>query len=313
MEDSSFWVCVMQFVLYSLASSLMIVCLKYSIRSGINRNRAVAKAILLRRAYALMRILVVALLVLIGFILIVKTLASSVHTHTTPYIKFSIMIGECAMFVHILSAMSLPINFLMKHDVLKNGNRFVLYLRGFNSDNYTPKLEEIGDKISKMRHPGSNVKSEVQDPNEQPLNERNLNKAWRRFMPIYGVGSPEELESPEGCKRIYLSNSTWQDDVVELIKAAKYVVVRVNSNDNCIWEIAQCNELASDKTIYYIEDPHILYDMRNKMKDETPICLKTLLPKYKHICVYSKNGEMHEVSYDNDYIGLTELTHHITS
>lgn len=101
---------------------------------------------------------------------------------------------------------------------------------------------------------------------------------------------------------IYLDNQTWQQDVLHLMKDAQLIIIRINSNDNCIWKIQQCRSLYFDKTIYYIENIEILKEVIDKMGTSTPICLRSLKIDQNHMYAYQTNVEIIVHSYTNTFV-----------
>lgn len=63
----------------------------------------------------------------------------------------------------------------------------------------------------------------------------------------------KESYSPIGADRIYLDDSTWKDDVIDLMVTAEKIVVLVDNKENCLWEIEQTNKLKW-KTVYIVND-----------------------------------------------------------
>ena len=128
-----------------------------------------------------------------------------------------------------------PISTKRKDDVLKAKKPFILYLRGFENDNYSSKfkIESQGKFIS--------------------FSEYSLVKEMKNRIPIYAVGMTKETYSPVGADRVYLDDSTWKEDVRELMIVADKIVILVDDKENCIWEIEQTYNL-KDKTIFIVND-----------------------------------------------------------
>lgn len=100
------------------------------------------------------------------------------------YLKASNKYQDIQGHVSVLSAK----DFIEKHE------RFVLFLRGFESDVYNTK--DIGkwdfseDKLSRVINKGLGI-------------------------PMCAVGMTKEADSPIGCERVYVEDSTWEDDVID--------------------------------------------------------------------------------------------------
>lgn len=109
-----------------------------------------------------------------------------------------------------------PISTKRKDDVLKAKKAFILYLRGFENDNYSSKfkIESQGKFTS--------------------FSEYNLVKEIKNRIPVYAVGMTKETYSPVGADRVYLDDSTWKEDVRELMIAVDKIVILVDDKENCI-------------------------------------------------------------------------------
>lgn len=183
-----------------------------------------------------------------------------------------------------------PISTRRKEDVLNLNKPFVLYLRGFENDNYSCKfkIESQGKCIS--------------------FSEYNLVKEMKDRIPVYAVGMTKETYSPVGADRVYLDDSTWKDDVRELMIAADKIVILVNDKENCIWEIEQTYNL-KEKTIFIVND-YYKYLMA-KFKLENKYDLPRIEDEQYHsVPFYFSIGndhlEIHKIS------GYIELANFIT-
>ena len=107
---------------------------------------------------------------------------------------------------------------LSASEFLSANERFVLFLRGFESDAYRP--EDIGkwdfseDKLSKVVNLGLGI-------------------------PMCAVGMTKEADSPLGGIRVYVDDETWEERVAELMSKAERIVFLVNDRDSCLWEIKE--------------------------------------------------------------------------
>lgn len=183
-----------------------------------------------------------------------------------------------------------PISTRRKEDVLNANRPFVLYLRGFENDNYSSKfkIESQGKYIS--------------------FSEYNLVKEMKSRIPVYAVGMTKETNSPVGADRVYLDDSTWKDDVRELMVAADKIVILVDDKENCIWEIEQTYNL-KEKTIFIVND-YYKYLMA-KFKLENKYDLPRIENEQYHnipfyFSIQDNNLDIHKIS------GYIELANFIT-
>lgn len=183
-----------------------------------------------------------------------------------------------------------PISTKRKEDILKANMPFVLYLRGFENDNYASKfkIESQGRYTS--------------------FSEYNLVKEMKNRIPVYAVGMTKETYSPVGADRVYLDDSTWKEDVRELMIAADKIVILVDDKENCIWEIEQTYNL-KDKTIFIVND-YYKYLMA-KFKLENKYDLPRIEDEQYHnvpfyFSIENDHLEIHKIS------GYIELANFIT-
>lgn len=95
--------------------------------------------------------------------------------------------------------------------VLELHKPYALYLRGFDRDGVSKSFSE----------------------------ETIVNDLLKRKIYTFAVGLPEEVDAPEGAFRVYVNNSTWQRDVLLLMKCASGLLVRVRNTESCVWELEQ--------------------------------------------------------------------------
>lgn len=300
------------FMLYLLLSYLIVMGVKYIFIKRISRKNSANKSVCIRKIYYATRFILRIVVIIIGVIVWGKLLFDSYAV--SKYITISVLCGGGGLFLSLLSSISLPVSFMTMKE-LKKDKSFVLYLRGFVTDDYSPKMEEYANTVSNARpwiydQKQAPAKS---TPNLLPLNEKALSSSWKRNYLIYSVGLPEELESPEGSVRIYLDNEKWKEDAFTLMTLAEYILICVHSNVNCIWEIKQCNLNFSQKTIYYIDDINKLASVKEQMGDELPICLRSDALNKSHMVSYQIGDEIITKLYTNNEDGLSAITRGILS
>lgn len=296
------------FILYIILAYVLICGVKYMFAKHLTRTQRAKKSVIVRRFYSVIRFVLRIIIIVIGGVLWVFLLINAIEVN--EYIALIVLCGGGSILLSLLSSLSLPMNFMTMKKFMSKERIFILYLRGFVTDDYSPKLERIAEMVSDAEPWKSKIGKTSENPNDLPLSEKNLAKAWKKCpficYEVFSVGRPEELESPEGTKRIYLNNESWEEDVKTLMKLAKYILVCIHPNDNCIWEIRQCNTLFPEKTIYYIDNVANLDIIRDKMGEELPACLKSQEITHNHMMVYQKNGETFVKPYSNTDIGLTD-------
>lgn len=219
---------------------------------------------------------------------------------------FSLLVSIIALASLPYAAMSLPISSMTISDIPKKD--FALFLRGFSNDSYEPSMIEKIDRFYNKFNPNRLLlnrkkKQKEIDVNEKPFCELDFYSAIQQFIPVYSIGMTKELDCPEGTKRIYLSDETWQKDVSHLIDIAKYVFILVNPSDSCIWEITQCRNKAIDKTVFFMDNDESLRELQEKMGENIPRCIKWV--SGKHSFAYSLGEKCYHYGYRNDDYGFS--------
>lgn len=325
---------------FGLISYALIHITKYLFRRYISKSNSVKKSIRLRLFFYIVRLVLKTALFLVGSILLIGLINITIYTFKVDrlYFHLSEIIGFIGMFIWLWSLFSLPVS-MINISRFKNkyqNKKYVLYLRGFATDDYNPHLMGTAKKLMKYRpYPYKPYKEDDKDKKESNLtclNERHLVKAWKHWYPVISVGRPNELESPEGSTRVYLDNSCWQDDVLYLMKNAQYILISTHSNDNCIWEIMQANSSFNGKTVYYVADVVNLKFIIDKMQDLTPKSLRLCYyekmdiingldklnneenreyildtkEKFCHIFAFQNNEEIYMQPYNNNFKGFEQ-------
>ena len=112
---------------------------------------------------------------------------------------------------------------------------YVLFLRGFEKDSY---LHDIRLRAKRQF---------------ESFSEYFFVHFANKYIKTYAVGMTKEIEPAVGANRIYLSDESWKEDVVDLMEKAELILLLINDKPNCIWEIEQSIGFKS-KTIYLIDD-----------------------------------------------------------
>lgn len=270
--------------------------IKKIIKKIISNSKTAEFSVRVRRVYRYIRLALIlsyTLVMVVELYFVIPNIFVSVHHITAIRLTFSTIIIILLPYV----AMSLPISIMTIKDL--RDEDFALYLRGFSSDSYEASMY---DRIESMSDRFRLKKSKEKDVMELPFSEHDFAKAVKCFMPIYGVGMTKEIESPEGCKRIYLNDEDWQVGVKLLIEKAKMIFILINPSDSCIWEILQSQQLALEKTVFFVDNIDYLSILKDKMEYNTiPDCIRLT---GKHTYNYIIGGECHSYSYTNNKMGF---------
>lgn len=143
--------------------------------------------------------------------------------------------------------------------------RFALYLRAFHNDRYS----------SRDDHYLVGMDMDGDDFEHDSFSEKVFADEMENFINTYAVGMSREVVHPDGARRIYLDDDTWQEDVIELMEQATLVFVLMEDRESCIWELQQSmNRL--EKAYYIVDDVEMYLAMKRELDlslPEIPSCM----------------------------------------
>ena len=177
-----------------------------------------------------------------------------------------------------------------KDQFLESTPEFALFLRGFEDDNYSKEkdLAETNDIDTFSEYKFINL-----------LETR---------IPTCAIGMTKEVDSPYGAKRVYVDDSSWQSDVVELMAKTEKIYILVNDRDSCIWEIEQTANI-QNKTIYIVNDIEKYNGVRKVLENKVdlPIIPSDLYEQGKHFFVTKENGIKRIDVFENNREGYAKI------
>jgi hypothetical protein len=110
-------------------------------------------------------------------------------------------------------------------DRVQDSRQPVVLLRPFQSDATT---------FSRLQQ----QEGEYFDQHSLTTLEEDLAEVVRPIGPLVALGRPHEAIPPVGAARIYESNQSWQDRVVDLLKTARLVILVPGTSKALLWETA---------------------------------------------------------------------------
>ena len=137
------------------------------------------------------------------------------------------------------------ISTVSKNDFLEQHNKFCLFLRGFEQDDYGH------DPV-------------VSEKTYDSFSEYEFASLVMQKIPICAVGMTKEVNSPRGATRVYLNDDSWQNDVLELMEKSQTIYILINDRKSCIWEIEQSFKML-EKTVYIIDDIQKYENVRQQL------------------------------------------------
>lgn len=104
-------------------------------------------------------------------------------------------------------------------------NSFILYLRSFKDDK------------------------------KKKLDEFRLLYLLQNYFKVFEVGRPNEFYPSNNCAhKLYIGNN-WKENVLRMMDKAAFILMRINSTDNYLWEFEQCHyKKLHNKLLFWIAD-----------------------------------------------------------
>jgi hypothetical protein len=81
--------------------------------------------------------------------------------------------------------------------------------------------------------------------------EAELAKVFRCVGPMVAIGRPGDWFAPRGAARVYLTDETWQEEVLELIESARIVVLQPAMTEGTWWEVANVVRLRDPRSVLF--------------------------------------------------------------
>lgn len=179
-------------------------------------------------------------------------------------------------------------------NVMNSNKNFIVFLRGFEKDNYTAKKKLL-------------KKKKFND-----FSEFHFFECLRKLLDyeFYAVGMTKEIEAPFGADRVYLENYCWRKDVKMMMDKSAYIIVEINDKPSCVWEIEQC-DIYPKKTFFLITDKEKYKNVYNYIIQKRPFIGKG----FPHpnsinslVCfTFPSYGNKLEIKFENNIYSYKEL------
>ena len=82
--------------------------------------------------------------------------------------------------------------------------------------------------------------------------EQELAFIMNRVGPVIAIGQPGELLPELGAARLYASDAEWRATVTDLMRHARFIIVRAGSTANLEWEIDRAVQLVPRRRLIFI-------------------------------------------------------------
>lgn len=204
------------------------------------------------------------------------------------YFIFSILIIGGPLIIYMYIQYKGNLSYFDMTTFLEKNKYFILYLRGFEKDDYSNKLRLY--RIKNMR-----------------FSEYLFTKILSKHCICAAVGMTRELDAPLGAKRIYVDDETWKNDVAELIEKSCQIYILINNRPSCIWEIETAAKYI-EKVVFIIDDP-IKYVLVQDAVKRTIVFphIPDLTISNRHYFLQYKDGRFDYHKYSNSIKGYSEI------
>ena len=280
-------------IFFGIVGAIQVLLIDLPIKNKIKRAQYAEEAIALRERAKKWRLTVfgiaLVLFIVYTFIPVINTSGRDLMAGALKIaivdviIIFWFLLGNKALqrYTGIISSLSND-QFLDKYP------RFALYLRGFESDDYS------------KRHAFQ----------KHLFSEYHFMRLLKTRIRVCAVGMTKELDSPDGAIRVYVNDNTWQDNVRELMEKAQEIYILINDRDSCLWEIEQSASMQS-KTTYIVSDLDKYNRARSALKDSLEF--PPIVPDEKYEDAFfslTHDGSAFKVdSFPNDLEGYNLVAH----
>lgn len=165
-------------------------------------------------------------------------------------------------------------------------DKYALYLRAFERDNYSEKRKWFFRKFS----------------------ECEFAAIVQKKMQLCAVGMTKEIDSPNGAIRLYLNDEKWKKDVLDLMQESLMIYILVDDRESCIWEIIQSRKFI-DKTVFIVDNIDKYNSVIGAVKEDVslPKIDNALLSKKQIAVVRYINESFTVMFFDNSRKGYEEM------
>ncbi len=129
---------------------------------------------------------------------------------------------------------------------------FVLYLRGFKEDASRGDTEIFAPLSIHQHSPLGLIYSLFA---HGKTGEEHLVKSLRRIGPVITVGTPGEKLPPVGAGRLQMSPHSWQDEVRNLMRRARLVVLAMDPTPGTLWEFVEATYTIAPQRLILLVPP----------------------------------------------------------
>lgn len=93
------------------------------------------------------------------------------------------------------------------------------------------------------------------DDKKKVLDEFRILYLLQNYFKVFEVGRPNEFYPSNNCAQHLYIGENWKENVLTMMDKAIFILMRINTTDNYLWEFEQCHsKKLLDKVIFWITD-----------------------------------------------------------
>lgn len=93
------------------------------------------------------------------------------------------------------------------------------------------------------------------DDKKKTLDEFRILYLLQNYFKVFEVGRPNEFYPSNNCAQHLYIGENWKENVLTMMDKAVFILMRINTTDNYLWEFEQCHsKKLLDKVIFWITD-----------------------------------------------------------
>lgn len=93
------------------------------------------------------------------------------------------------------------------------------------------------------------------DDKKKVLDEFRILYLLQNYFKVFEVGRPNEFYPSNNCAQHLYIGENWKENVLTMMDKAVFILMRINTTDNYLWEFEQCHsKKLLDKVIFWITD-----------------------------------------------------------
>ena len=93
------------------------------------------------------------------------------------------------------------------------------------------------------------------DDKKKILDEFRILCLFQNYFKVFEVGRPNEFYPSNNCAQHLYIGENWKENVLTMMDKAVFILMRINTTDNYLWEFEQCHsKKLLDKVIFWITD-----------------------------------------------------------